>query len=160
MDTKQKEELYNQFTPMLHKFSNKFSALYGINKDECLSIANLIFSESCNKYDSEKASFSTFLYRQLELGFLTHTARYKSDNVDISTIENNMQFIDKSFQSIENTFDSLNELSQKIVESVFNIDIFPLKVTKEKITNYFMKQGHSQGSIRRAFYDIKQVIEV
>lgn len=59
------DKLFRQYEKMIYKLANGFSASTGIEVDDLISVGNEVFVNCLAKWDIERASFSTLLYRAL-----------------------------------------------------------------------------------------------
>ena len=182
MNQKEKEIKYNQFNPMLNKFSYKYSLKYGIDQEECYSEACLIFAQACEDYQPSKGCFSTLLYYRLDYLLKHYSIKRRAicnkeqqrttilnEGKDINWIDN---IPDVSYSSnspklpeeniLFELLNGLSDLAVKIIEGVFedNPEFYSSKrrIRMTTITKYFMKQGYQMHKIRKAIYEIQRAI--
>jgi len=57
---------YEDYRKLIAFQARSFNRLYAVELDELMCEGNLIFVQACQKYNSARSSFSTFLYRCLQ----------------------------------------------------------------------------------------------
>ncbi len=180
-------ELYEKFYPKIASTSRSVSNIFGVEYDDILGQANLIFVECCKDYQGGLACFHTYLDWQLKN--LKAYAKRLSDgtvnefpeNVLYNTLSVKDNFI--AFLELEESISRLSPLAQQIVEFAYNpvsfidtlagskkewtkeqkkdIDgsLLNPQITKKRIMTYLMNvRNYTRDTCERAFYEIQEAL--
>lgn len=155
-------ELYLQNKKIIYKHAGFFSKKYGVEIEEVLSEANLIYCEAVENYDSGRAAFSTYLWNQLNhcLGTFCKNIISQREKEIASNFLAEQPYRD---QFEDNFFfrDTLNKISDDEKEVVnFILKDQSRWLTKEKIKKELRQRGWKYPRIERTFNNVQRAFEI
>lgn len=161
-------QLFNQFKPMMLKASWIYKRKYpNVEFSEIKSMAFEIFVKTIDKYDSNKASFSTYLFNNLKrlnkyckdenikessIG-ITPKLEIEMEEVNFDNFIRTMEIIDSKV-SLSN---DAKEIVQFIEERVWEIPGYQyIRPTWNSVSRWYKYYGWTNKRIRRAWIEIEK----
>lgn len=172
------EKMYEQFKLMIMERGHHFSRILPHERDDIQAQANLIFVETYERWDPDRASFSTYLYTRLtlllneyiknECNILNNEDEPINDDEQVSGY-----LIDpERAEILKEELSGLGPDTKKILDLIFNhsdriLKIHPrhkdgsvwgMKITRYLIKKYLKGLGWKGPKIERSFLEIKMAL--
>lgn len=107
---------YPKYKRMIYCLANSWHRSTKVDREDLISEANLAFCEALRGYNSDKASFSTWLHSTINLRLRKYT-QTALKNITVNTTE--LEFIDRGFIYYDE-ISSLSVEAQKAVNTIIN----------------------------------------
>lgn len=165
-------ELYNHFFPRVYKFLLSKTADSDI-ADEIISNTFLKMYEHLREYDSQRAAFSTWLYKiaenELKMFWRSKSRRANHEETFDEELEEEFEATAPEFQEPENkilqaeremqirrALEKLSERERKIIEMTYWLNYPPRKIAE--VLN--LTPNHVSVILKRAKANLKKFLEV
>jgi DNA-directed RNA polymerase specialized sigma subunit len=165
----EKDALYINNKQTIDIYVNSIAEKTGIDKDDILSEANLLFCECLERYKPEKASFKTYFTNSLRLGLYRWSRKRLKE---IYQLTDQLDRYPSRSEIIDTTLESLSRDSKQIADLIFDppVELFnpdfkkykseSKKITKESLYNFLRTAGWKIIRIEKAFSELSAAVNL
>ena len=158
---------YEDYEGLIHGRVLSWQRSTGLAWEDCLSIANEGFAYANTKHNPEKGEFSTYLWRGIDIHFITHMKHQElwfpitvMDGKEIEKLITTNGQVNKFLDKLMD----LSERSQKVIRHILeNPNLYcsnGKQVTRsnKKLFGKIAKLGFSWRTARRIIHEIKETL--
>lgn len=145
------------YIPMLHSISNKFSHKTGLDRDDLFSEACLIALNRMNKYDSNRGNITTFLYTTLKYRLRKYASEQRCPKRGQMPIRVDRKLPDTSTMFTANV-EEMQQSAKDICTMIFNEPEKYMQMNMHELTKHLLSIGWKWPVIRSAYKDIKRLL--